>query len=1766
MAGPTIVGSTRVSILPDMTGFSSQLRSDLTGIDQSLSIDIKPKIHQPSYEAVERKLEKLIRDRTVEIRANVDTRVAANEIQNLIRRRVVRVGADVDTRVAANDLANLTRRRTVRITATADTRVAAAALDRAARNRTAHIDANVNSGPARQLSGALSLAGDAMGMLASKGMLLASAIPLAGSLANAVAAIAPAAAIAVPVVVALGSAFAAIKLGTSGLGDAFKAAFAPQDSAKAVKSASSIASAERAVKAAVEQVGVARENAAAANQAAARSVLSAERDLADAQTNARQAQQDLNAAREEAIQNLRDLNQQLAHGALDQRSASLAVKQAQEDLYKTLSDPRASELQRQQAQLTYDEAVQNLKDQTQKQIDLKNEVAAANKAGVEGSKAVVQAKQAEAKAQRDVKDREQAVADARAAQTKTARDGARSIAQAQQAVADAQQRVADAQTSAAAGTNKLNDALAKLSPNARSFVASVQALKPAWDGMRLGVQDALFAGIGSRLTDVGGRVIPILRRGLEGVAGVLNRTARNALTAVDNLARTGQLRKILDGAAKSLSPLQRVPGQLVTAFGQVSIAAQPALQGLSQKAAGVVDRIAGKLTAAFSSGTMEKTINNAIHLFGQLMQVGGNVFKIINGIMQAGATSGGGIIGVLKTVTGEMAKIVNSKEVQGGLKALFGVMGQFAKTAAPILGQALKIIGRVFEKLGPPVERLISALGKALQPVIKALEPVFVQLASTIGDLVPVITPLLDLISDLLVAALKPMTPVIKEIGRLFLQLAPIFKQLADGLGKALTPILSGLGAVLQELVKQGAAEFLELLKAFKPIMPDLISAMVQLGKSFGKILTDLAPLIPQIMTLSDQFLIELLPAILPLVPPILRLTEKLTKLGTEVIERVVIPALTKFINFIKDVKRKMQPFIDAVKWVTEKIAAGFEWLSDHLVGHSVIPDMLKAIRDWFNRAKAWLRGIWNATWANTIGRVEDAADAIGTKIGGFAHGVRDWFGRVRTWVADRWNGLWSGLSSRVSSMRKTVEGKISDFRDNVVSFFRSAVNGIGSAWSKLQSLAKAPVKFLVNTVFNKGIVRVWNATAAKLPGIGEMSPMTLPKGFARGGINDGRASGGILPGFSRWWQGDDQLVPMRRGEGVYVAEAMRDPYERARLHAVNAAAMAGRSLRQFRGYATGGIIGDIWDTLTDNPLSRAVGNILNKGVDWARGGLADLAKTAFTKLLGPLDSATDSSPNWTGLVQAVPRRLASKAVSWIHGKEGEASALLANYKPGHGVAQWTNVVLDALKALKQPASLLNVVLRRMNQESGGNPRAINNWDINAKNGTPSKGLMQVIDPTFNAYAGALRGRGIWDPLANIYASMRYAISRYGSLAGAYNRPGGYARGGNARPGELAWVGEEGPELMKVFAGGVRIYSHPDSLKMARQMGTRIPGYASGGLISATGKGSIASVIGKAFLDGLEGTTAQIKDAIAKVTTAIRNAFKGVRSTIDDRLLKSLGATSTKLQALSTQQAKIAATIATAKQFATDQTAAGQSYAAINALPNGGNTFDAGGILAGLQTRLGQLKVFSSNIAKLAKLGLNKTLLQQVIQMGPESGAAYAQALVNATPAQLKSLNATQTQIENAAKSYGQSTADSLYDAGSQAGKGFLKGLEAQQKSIEDSMSKLAKAIQASIKKALKIKSPSRVMAELGEFTVAGFAQGMGAATPQAAAAASQMAAAVRSTTAATTTRMVSSTTNTVGDRHLHYNATTREVASRQSILAALALDDQLHRPVLIGG
>ncbi|MER7841990.1 transglycosylase SLT domain-containing protein [Streptomyces sp. NPDC096040] len=93
----------------------------------------------------------------------------------------------------------------------------------------------------------------------------------------------------------------------------------------------------------------------------------------------------------------------------------------------------------------------------------------------------------------------------------------------------------------------------------------------------------------------------------------------------------------------------------------------------------------------------------------------------------------------------------------------------------------------------------------------------------------------------------------------------------------------------------------------------------------------------------------------------------------------------------------------------------------------------------------------------------------------------------------------------------------------------------------------------------------------------------------------------------------------------------------------------------------------------------------------------------------------------------------------------------------------WIRQALDIMKAKGIPGSY-NGLHRNIIRESSGNPNAINNWDINAINGVPSKGLLQVIPPTFSAYHVNGTSWNIYDPVANITAAANYAADRYGSI------------------------------------------------------------------------------------------------------------------------------------------------------------------------------------------------------------------------------------------------------------------------------------------------------------------------------------------------------------------------------------------------------------------
>ncbi|MCA1192979.1 transglycosylase SLT domain-containing protein [Saccharopolyspora sp. 6V] len=104
---------------------------------------------------------------------------------------------------------------------------------------------------------------------------------------------------------------------------------------------------------------------------------------------------------------------------------------------------------------------------------------------------------------------------------------------------------------------------------------------------------------------------------------------------------------------------------------------------------------------------------------------------------------------------------------------------------------------------------------------------------------------------------------------------------------------------------------------------------------------------------------------------------------------------------------------------------------------------------------------------------------------------------------------------------------------------------------------------------------------------------------------------------------------------------------------------------------------------------------------------------------------------------------------------------------PPGNVDQWIREAIEILQANGIPVTEADVekIWTIIQKESGGDPHAVNDWDSNAAKGTPSKGLMQCIDPTFQAHK--LPGHDdIYDPVDNIIAGVRYTFDRYGGFEG----------------------------------------------------------------------------------------------------------------------------------------------------------------------------------------------------------------------------------------------------------------------------------------------------------------------------------------------------------------------------------------------------------------
>jgi hypothetical protein len=1078
----------------------------------------------------------------------------------------------------------------------------------------------------------------------------------------------------------------AVKDAQQSLADAQKAA-----DDQAISGARSVADARRAL-------ADARYDADDRARAAIESVSDAEWSLARSQESARDAQQSLTEARVAAKQRIDDLNAALKTGALNEEEAALAVEKARQNLQDVKWNVASSDLDEKEAQLAIKRAEENearIKDANKKTAA---DAAKANQQGVEGSDEVTSARErvrdalhAEqedtenlAKAQRDLaRDQvesaraielaQRAVGDA----VKQNRDGeisaARAIEQAQRGIVDAkanyvdaQRAVADANKTAAAGGTKaaaaqtaLAAAMDKLSPAGKRFAKFIYGLKPQWESLRSAVQESLLPPIQRGIT----AALPLLgtlQDKLVDSAGVAGGLGEAIGEALGEQSFRNDVGTIMDSNNRAMSSFGAAGLSVIQILRNLAVAAGPLTERFASWVKALtagweeevkVGRETGKL-----EGWLDKAGDTAALLGGIFKNVGGALF----GLGKAAAPAGRDLLNTFDKVAERWNTFANSDAGQAQMREFFAATKPVTEELGKLVVNLVEFITKAGEGGGGSLNGFLQTLNFILGALNKLMA-------------IPGVAPVLGWVMTLagVGGALGLTASVVLKMGSNLQKLAKVsgLQKIVDQIrgvgdaGKDSSKTISGPftkamktagGAIASAaratwgwIVAQGKAAIATAATTGKLIAQRIASAAMVVWGGLVRIAT--------LAWTAAQWLLNIALSPIGLIVIAIVAAIGLLVLGfiyawkhSETFRKVVTGAL----NGLKTAALAVfHALADAVQWVIGFVGDHWKLLLG-ILGGPLVAAVILIVTHWsqikaiFWAAVGWVKTAFGKAWAGIKAIITDplgSAKRIAEALLGVT-GLRKPFNAVVAWVKGTWAKIWAGIKATVSDPIAAAKNAIALIlgKTGLQKIFTDAVSGITKIWDGLKNAAKAPVKFIVQTVLNDGLIGGFNWIAGKV-GAPNLDPIKLPKGFEDGGHFTGR-----IPGAAS--KKDNLLGHGPRGEGIglatgeYIVNAEDTAKTLPLLNAINSGKVRMDNMVR-SGFAEGGLFGNV-----RNFISSAA----SKGKEFGGDVLSVLKDPAgwFKRhMTGPLGKMKDlgDSPA-VQVVKAVP----SKIVDVVAGKAKE--------------------------------------------------------------------------------------------------------------------------------------------------------------------------------------------------------------------------------------------------------------------------------------------------------------------------------------------------------------------------------------------------------------------------------------------------------------------------------------------------------------------------------
>jgi hypothetical protein len=437
----------------------------------------------------------------------------------------------------------------------------------------------------------------------------------------------------------------------------------------------------------------------------------------------------------------------------------------------------------------------------------------------------------------------------------------------------------------------------------------------------------------------------------------------------------------------------------------------------------------------------------------------------------------------------------------------------------------------------------------------------------------------------------------------------------------------------------------------------------------------------------------------------------------------------------------------------------GIDIVTGFINGLSGLPGQALAI---FNSAKdvAVAKMGEFRDWVTMI--AGQAVTGIGNWISTLPISISNWLGTARDWAVARMTEMKDGVVKGAQDLVFGLIGWFATLPGQARAWFNLAASNVGAAWDRIRELTKAPVRFVVDTVINGGIVGVWNWLVDKIGVGGRLNNVPLP--FAAGGpvMGAGTATSDSIPAL------------LSNGEHVLTAREVQGLGGHASVEAIRAVARENRfadggAVRKPKGQ--GKVIGTgTFGANLNGSASADITSLFTDPVGFIAGKFNDVKG-----LLGGIPFAGQFGQMISSIAGKIVDNTVEKAKSLVEGLfTGGGGGGGAPGTPGSGpVVDQVRAAMAAFGWASGPQ--WDALSWLISHESG--------WRPTAQNPTSTAyGLFQFLNSTWGSVGGSKTG----NPGLQATYGARYIRSRYGTPTGAkafWQAHHWYDQGGILPPG-----------------------------------------------------------------------------------------------------------------------------------------------------------------------------------------------------------------------------------------------------------------------------------------------------------------------------------------------------------------------------------------------